>query len=91
MKAILRGIERINYTSKKTGQAVAGLSLHLERDPLPAEAVRFAPDSSVVFTEYVPDSSGLVDKVRNFPMMSTVNLEYVPNGRFSSLVDINII
>lgn len=89
MKAVLVGIERIDYVSKKSGQQVSGLSLHLERDPLPNESTKFASGSLVVFTEYVPDASlAIVTMLRAVTLPMAVELEYVPNGRYLSLVDV---
>lgn len=89
MKAICIGLKRLDYISKKTGSPVRGLELHLERSIFPSESKNFAPGSSCVFTEFVPDDAeNLIQICKDLVLPASVNLEYVSNGKFNSLVDL---
>lgn len=91
MKAILRGIKNVEYTKRDTGEFKRGLELHCLRKPFPLEP--FVEGSDVVFTEYLAitdNSQQLVDAVLKMPFGAVIDLQYVQNGRFSSLVDVNL-
>lgn len=92
MKAILRGIRRIDYT--KNGVHKQGIEIHYEREPLLSESGDYAPGSSICDNQYIrqtENNGAYIDKIRSIPLMSTVDLTIVSNGRFSELADIDII
>lgn len=91
MRAILRGIRKVEYTKQDTKEFRRGIELHCERKPYPTEP--FVPGSDVVFTEYLridENSEALCAEILKIPIGSVVDLQYVQNGRYASLVDVNI-
>ncbi|MCH5197915.1 MAG: hypothetical protein J1E34_03315 [Oscillospiraceae bacterium] len=89
MNCTLMGIKKIDYTNRATGELKSGLELHCERKPFPTE--NFLPGSSVCFTQYLANNantSDLVAKVLNIPLMSEISLVFVQNGRYSTFVDV---
>lgn len=91
--AVLRGIKKVKYTKKDTGELKEGLELHCERPPYPNEP--FVPGSDVVFTEYwaitEQNSKALAETILKWEIGSKIDLIYVQNGRFSNLVDVHLV
>lgn len=89
MVADLKGVKRVEYVKKDTGENKKGIELHLTRKTYPAEP--FVASSLCVFTEYISftsETAALCNRILGMKLPCTVDLVYVQNGRYANLVDV---
>lgn len=89
MKAKVVGLEYVNYTKKKDGSKVSGISVHIQKDPSPDKLNNFkGKETSTVWISEA--STDLFNKARILPLDCTVDFIYDFDGRYSYLSDLKV-
>ena len=88
MQVVIVGKKQVDYTSKKTGNPVKGISLFIEREPLPREQ-----DVNGLVTDsiFISCNSPCYDTLPEIIPGDTADLIYESDGRYSYLSRVEVL
>ena len=88
MKVVIVGKKQVDYISKKTGNPVNGISLFIERDPLPRET---GVNGLVTDSIFISSNSECFKTLPEILPGDTAELVYESDGRYSYLSRVEVL